>query len=160
MSSEYGYPYLLERNGLNLRDIGQVIFAGEIPPESMWDLLVTKQREVGYPVIGMGEHLASLLIAGYGGHFLSTTEAIRLLWALKHDMRIRAALDGISPNIKKVLKLYPDQILQLFSQMAEHGFAAVGSPSDPVVEMIVKSNIGGIVSNWWQCLFGRKFPGD
>ena len=48
-SSEFGYPYLLERNGLNLNDISKILFAGEIPPWSMWDLLVTKKVEKKKP---------------------------------------------------------------------------------------------------------------
>jgi hypothetical protein len=34
-SSEYSYPYLLEDNGLNLNDISDILFAGEISPKSM-----------------------------------------------------------------------------------------------------------------------------
>ena len=126
-SAEHGYPSLLECIGLKLQDISEVIFAGDIPPKSMWDLLVTKKTsEGGDPVIGMGEHLASLLIAGYGGHFLRTTKAILFLRLLKHDMRILGALDGISNNIQEVLDLYPDESLPLFRQMAERGFCCCG----------------------------------
>lgn len=34
-SSEYVYHYLLEYDGLNLNDISDILFAGEIPPKSM-----------------------------------------------------------------------------------------------------------------------------
>ena len=47
----------------------------------------------------MGEHLASLLIAGYGDHFLHTTQAIDFLHLLKHETPILVALNEISPNI-------------------------------------------------------------
>jgi hypothetical protein len=64
-SSEYGYPYKLvgekDEHQFNVADILSMLFVGEIPPWSMWGLLAT---------IGMGENLASLLIASYGGHFL------------------------------------------------------------------------------------------
>ena len=137
-SSEYDYPYLLECNGLNLPDITAVMFAGEIPAELMWHLLTTKEKRDGRDhVIGMCEYLANLL--------LLTTQAIAFLQLLQHEMPILVALNGISPNINKVLKLYPDQSLPLFCQMAERGFAAVANPNDPIVEMIVESNIGGIV---------------
>jgi hypothetical protein len=43
-SSEYAYPYLLERGGLNKNDISAILFAGEIPPKSIWELLVKKQK--------------------------------------------------------------------------------------------------------------------
>jgi len=41
-STDYMYPYKLERNGLNLADISGMLFAGEILPKSMWHLLTTK----------------------------------------------------------------------------------------------------------------------
>ena len=85
----------------------------------------------------MGEHLASVL--------MRTTQAIEFLQLLQHETPILVALNEISPNINRVLKLYPDQSLPLFCQMAECGFAAVANPNDPIVEMIVESNIGGIV---------------
>jgi hypothetical protein len=77
-SSEYAYPYLLEDCGLNLNDISAILFAGEIPPKSTWELLVTKKKENGninQPAIGMGKNLAYLLIASYGGHFLRMSSA-------------------------------------------------------------------------------------
>jgi hypothetical protein len=75
-STDYTYPYVLQANGLNLDDISRICFAGEIPPKSMWDLLVTKTNSGGDKVIGMGENLASVLIASYGGHFLCTLTAV------------------------------------------------------------------------------------
>ena len=93
----------------------------------------------------MGEHLASLLMAAYGGHFWAITKNVDLLQNKKHDMEIVAGLSLISSRVASILKLYPCQSLPLFRQMAESGFAATDA-NDPVVEMIVKSNIGGIVS--------------
>jgi hypothetical protein len=77
-SSEYGYPYKLvgkdqENLQFNLNDLNSLLFAGKIPPKSMWELLVTKTKtdnQNGEKVIGMGENLARLLISSYGGHFL------------------------------------------------------------------------------------------
>jgi hypothetical protein len=146
-SSEYAYPYLLEKNGLNLNDITKVLFVGEIPPHSMWELLVTKKfGKTNKPVIGMGENLAELLIASYGGHFLRMTRALELLLTEKEFFTIDMALNPISNNITKVLKMNPRKGLVYLRQMAGRGFAPVANPEDPVVEMIVRSNIGGIIT--------------
>lgn len=63
-SSEYAYPYLLEDNGLNLNDISDVLFAGQVPPKLMWELLVTKNiaEKSEKPLIGIGENLTRPLI--------------------------------------------------------------------------------------------------
>jgi hypothetical protein len=42
--------------------------------------------------------------------------------------------------------MYPRKGLMYLRRMAERGFAPVAKPKDPAVEMIVRSNIGGIVT--------------
>jgi hypothetical protein len=46
-ASEHAYPYQLEREGLNMRDVTIQIFAGEIPLSDMWKLLVNATYEQG-----------------------------------------------------------------------------------------------------------------
>jgi hypothetical protein len=146
-SSEYAYPYLLEDNGLNLNDIKSVLFAGEIPPKSMWELLVTKKiRSTNKAVIGMGENLARLLIASYGGHFLYMSDSLSNLMTNKELFAIAMELNPISKSITAVLEMYPRTGLTYLRHLAESGFAPVVNPRDPVVEMIVRSNIGGVVT--------------
>jgi hypothetical protein len=147
-SSEYAYPYLLERNGLNLNDISAVLFAGEIPPKSMWELLVTKKKKIGssnQPVIGMGKNLARLLIASYGGHFLRMSLALESLTTEQEHFTIDMSLNPIFENITTVLERYPRKGSMYLWQMAECGFS-VAKTTDRVVEMIVRSNIGGIIT--------------
>jgi chemotaxis regulatin CheY-phosphate phosphatase CheZ len=83
ISSEHGYPYQLEREGLNLQKETRVIFAGEIPPSDMRKLMVDARYEQrdneGDTIIGMGPRLAELCLAVYGGHFLTVKNAIALL---------------------------------------------------------------------------------
>jgi hypothetical protein len=147
-SSEYSYPYLLEDNGLNLNDISNILFAGEIPPKSIWELLVTKKiGKTSMPVIGMGENLAHLLIASYGGHFLRLSSALEHLMDEKEHFFLDMALNPISENISNVLKVHPHEGLMYLRCLAECGFAPVADSRDPVVEMIVRSNIGGIVTS-------------
>jgi len=38
--TECDYPSVLEDNGLNLNDIEQTLYAGEVSPKAMWQLLV------------------------------------------------------------------------------------------------------------------------
>jgi hypothetical protein len=64
------------------------------------------------------------------------------------------SLNPISDNITKVLKLHPHQGSKYLRQMAEHGFAPVAELTDPVVEMIVRSNIGGIVTQKTSIIVG------
>ena len=58
---------------------------------------------------------------------------------------IDTALNPISKNITIVLEVHPHKGLMYLRRMAEHGFAPVAESTDPVVELIVRSNIGGIV---------------
>ena len=144
-SSEYAYPYLLEENGLNLNDISEVLFAGEVPPHSMWELLVTKKGSGGKPLIGMGKNLVELLIASYGGHFLRIKQAVSSLVMKKEKQSVDMSLNPIAANITRALKKYPKESSPLLRKLAVQGFALVEEPNDPVVEMIVRSNIGGII---------------
>ena len=71
-----------------MNDISTVLFAGEVPPHSMWELLVTKEDSGGKPLIGMGKNLAELLIASYGGHVLRIEQTVSLLASEKKNLSI------------------------------------------------------------------------
>jgi hypothetical protein len=64
-------------------------------------------------------------------------------------------LNPISNDIITVLDLHPREGLVYLRQMAECGFAPVANRDDPVVKMIVKSNIGGIITNERSKVVGR-----
>jgi hypothetical protein len=98
------------------------------------------------PVIGMGKNLAHLLIASYGGHVLRLSSAIGRLTTKKEFFSIDMALNPIWANITNVLEVHPHEGLMYLRCMAECGFAPVAKSRDPVVELIVRSNIGGIVA--------------
>jgi hypothetical protein len=88
-SSEYSYPYLLERGGLNKNDISAILFACEIPPKSIWELVVKKKNgDSDQPVIGISKNLAHLLITCYGGHVLCMSPALPVF-----DNRARTLYD-------------------------------------------------------------------
>lgn len=104
-SYEYAYPYVLEDNGLNLNDILDVLFAGEVPTKSMWELLVTKKiaEKSEKPLTGIGENLARPLIASYGGHFLRILNAVCKLEDQKEYFSADMRLNPISENITLVM---------------------------------------------------------
>jgi hypothetical protein len=140
--SEYGFLYLLERNGLNLNDISDILFTGEIPPKLMCELLVTKvDNTTGCPkpVIGMGANLTGMLIDSYGGHFLCIQIFLEKVLVEKEMFSAIDSLSTISNDIKECIDRYANK-----TQMTQIGFAPVCKYNDPVVEMIVKINIGGL----------------
>ena len=63
-SSEHGYPFKLDRMGFNLADLRNVIYAGEVPPKEMRELLVSR--------LGMGDRLADGCLSAFGGHIYTT----------------------------------------------------------------------------------------
>jgi hypothetical protein len=68
------------------------------------------------------------------------------LTAKKELFSLDMALNDISENITDVLEMYPRRGLMYLRCLADCGFAPVAKPRDPVVEMIVRLNIGGIVT--------------
>jgi len=145
-SSEYGYPFVLEHAGMNLNNISRTLFAGEIPPKSMWELLVRKEEPNGEKVIGMGPNLASLLIGSYGGHFLRFSSSVTALERDGQNFMISSGLNPISRGIVRCLKQNPLRSKQLLTEMALHGFAQVEDLDEGTAELIVKENVGGLVS--------------
>ena len=81
-----------------------------------------------------------------GGHVLRISGAVSSLEVEKEYLSIMEYLNPIQENITMVLKKYPRQSLSLLRQMAEKRYVIVKRPSDPVVKMIVRSNIGGIIT--------------
>jgi hypothetical protein len=63
-SSEHAYPYKLDRIGFNQADLKNVIYAGEISPKEMRELLVSR--------LGMGDRLADGFLSAFGGHIYTT----------------------------------------------------------------------------------------
>ena len=85
-SSEHAYPYKLDRIGFNQADLKKVIYAGEIPPKEMRELLVSR--------LGMGDRLADGFLSAFGGH-IYTTESVPCPPSLSsdsHSMPVRPTL--------------------------------------------------------------------
>ena len=62
VSSEHSFPFRLRdpRIDFNLANMDEAIFAGEVPPNLMFELLTTRW--------GIAENVALALIDHYGGH--------------------------------------------------------------------------------------------
>jgi hypothetical protein len=148
-SSEHGYPYQLELEGLNLQDVTEVIFAGEIPPRDMWKLLVNATYEQGNnkgdTIIGMGPRLAELCLAAYGGHFLRVKNAVAKLCRQESRFKASSLLPVLRANIIECLDSGMSS-RPLLEAMAKSGFAPIETYKNAAVETIAKLNIGGVVN--------------
>ena len=97
VSSEHAFPYGLQdpQINFNLGDFNGYIYAGEVPPKDMYDLLTVKW--------GIEPNVAIALISIYGGHIYDMKEALFRLCEQKE--RFRQFLDSNrSNNVLKCLK--------------------------------------------------------
>jgi hypothetical protein len=85
---------------------------------------------------GMGENLASLLIASYGGHFLRLLSAVDRLKTEKEDFFLASELNAISAGIVACFQTHPTRTLSLLRQLAKVGFALVLDTKDWAVGRI------------------------
>jgi hypothetical protein len=60
VSSEHGFPYGLSRVNFNISNLTGVMYAGDIPPKDMFELLTGEWK--------MGSELAAAFMTQYGGH--------------------------------------------------------------------------------------------
>ena len=128
--------------GFTLDNIGNVVVAGEVPPNSMRKLL--KERW------GMGPRLTSLCLAAYGGHIHYTAMAISKLSLRKEDFSANMVYpidvkDGIDACIAAEGK-HPG-MLTLLHNLAVFGFAEIENSDNPRAQMLVKLNVAGYVNN-------------
>jgi hypothetical protein len=172
-TSEYSYPHGLAKLTLPKDDkeeasggsiaskLTKVMFAGEVPPSDMRDLLVGK--------CGAGPALADALLAHYGGHIHTTVLAVNLMAELGEDfdpLSVAGATDlstGIVRCIKlssSVLKKYgvetgpgfenrdalKGRMRATLEEMARRGFCPLDETTDPVGKIIDGENVGGVVS--------------
>jgi hypothetical protein len=90
-SSEHSFPFRLCNDlKFNIKNFTEFIFAGEIPPNKMFELFTTQW--------GMGENMALAMVDFYGGHVWSALNAIK-------KRHINIASDLLRANIGQIL--YP-----------------------------------------------------
>jgi hypothetical protein len=131
---------------LKLESVGKVVFAGEIPPKEMWDLLVTaKQDGSNELIIGMGPKLAELCLDSYGGHVWFIKQAVSLLVDKKENFS--ASLAGpyfLYENLEQCLK--NKERTSILKALAESGFYSVKAYGNEQVKFISEEDIGGLVN--------------
>ena len=152
VSSNYSLPRSLVEHGLNIHDVGREIYASELSPCQIYDLLTTR--------CGVGKHLATALIDRCGGHLYSIQQALyglarHKLYAEPIHPELYASVDrclsavtctgtGIAgrPQATTTTRL---RMVRMLRTLAETGFCTIDGYDDPVVEVISRYNVGGLV---------------
>ena len=140
-SSEHSFPYRLgnPRLGFNKDSFTRIIYAGEVSPHQMLELLTTKW--------GVGDNLAVALVDRYGGHIYNIY--LKLI-QLKRDREMFDS-GSLQPNddVQSCLDFNGDKkrMRLILTQLAENGFAPLSKSNDPVAEFISTHNVGGFVKN-------------
>jgi hypothetical protein len=145
-SSEHVFPYKLSqaKKGLKLESVGKVVFAGEIPPKEMWDLLVTAKQD-GNLIIGMGPKLAELCLDSYGGHVWYVSQAVDLL--INKQDTFKADMGGPYLLYNKIAQcLENEERKSMLKTLAKRGFCSVGEYGNEQVKFLSEKDIGGLVN--------------
>jgi hypothetical protein len=138
-SSEHVFPYSLTdiKLGFNILNLTGFIFAGEVPPDKMYELLTKRW--------GAGHNVAITLIDHFGGHIYDIHEKLKEL-NIKRET-FRPGKQSQADSIKLCLGFHGDKkrMRFLLTQIAEHGFAPISEKNDPLAEIISENNVGGLV---------------
>ena len=120
-----------------MADVNKFIFAGEVPPNKMYELLTTRW--------GVGHNLAVTLIDYYGGHIYDIFSKLKEL-NKKGDILLPGS-QLQADSVLECLAFDGDKrhMRELLTQIAEKGFAPLRSKKDPEAEVISKNNVGGVV---------------
>lgn len=135
VSSEFGYPFRLQDNNINLDDIQQVILVPEIPEDDMKMMLIRDW--------GMGEGLAGAFCKYFGGHIYTASLAVDNL--VKQKSRFDPFRVGAPLSLEKCLR--DSEALVYLESMAKKGYAVVTDPNvDKAARCIAEAGIGGVLS--------------
>ena len=138
-SADHAFSHRLgdKRLGFNTMDITQLIFAGEVPPDKMYELLTKRW--------GMGHNLAVAFIDHYGGHIYDIFRRLEQLNSKGEDFV--AMSQAQTDDVQMCLDFDGDKkhMRELLTQIAEKGFAPLGKKTDREAEVISQYNVGGLV---------------
>ena len=134
ISSELGYPYRLQACGMNLRDIGNIIIANEVPKEEMLELMVNRWN--------MSEAIAEAFFTYCGGDVDLCCRGVKHLQTFGEDFDPFVLLKctglpscAADPDAKQHLQ-----------NLAKQGWSPVYDiEADKAAELIAQKNVGGIV---------------
>ena len=135
ISSEFGYPFRLMDNGLDLLAIKKVIVIGEVPEADMMKML---QEEWG-----MAESLAEKFYEYFGGDIYTTKQALDSLIEKKDKFDPYAVM--IVPGLPSLCK-DPEARAHL-ENIARQGFSLLEDvETDKGARMIAEKNVGGVIN--------------
>ena len=144
VSSEYSYPYRL-RHGrfFNTTNLTETIFAGEVPPAAMRQLLLHKW--------GLGPRLADVFLAYYGGHVHMAGQALAALSRRldRFDSECVAphgVLGCIVESLEGESAVAGGPMTAMLRALAEHGFAPVEREGNVQAQVLALANVGGFVT--------------
>jgi hypothetical protein len=141
------FPYRLRHpeQEFNLANFNGYIYAGEVPPKDMYDLLTVKW--------GIDPNLAVALINVYGGHIYDMKEVLSRLHLEKETFR-QLFDSNLSDDVRDCLewKFEKDEddmrMRDTLRQLAVTGFVPLKSIKDPVAKVISMNNVGGVVKSF------------
>jgi hypothetical protein len=120
-------------------DLTGFIFAGEVPPNKMYELLTTKW--------GVGRNLAATLIDYYGGHVYDILLKLEELNSMGERFIPGSQMQAI--NVQMCLDFNGDKphMRELLTQIAVNGFAPINTnkTTNREAEIISEYNVGGRV---------------
>ena len=143
VSSEHSFPFRLTdpRLGFNLDNFNGYIYAGEVSPKDMYELLTEKW--------GVESNLAVALIDHYGGHIYDVYLALTRLFYDKEGFKLMDS--NLSDEVDLCLKWKGesegdrDRMRDALRQLATTGFYPIEERTDPVARVISENNVGGVV---------------
>ena len=144
VSSEHAFPYRLRdpKLNFNLDNFNGYIYAGEVPPKEMYDLLTVKW--------GVESNVALALINIYGGHIYDMKEALSRLHLEKEKFDYFFD-SNLSSNVQECLDWRFEKeednvrMRETLRKLAVTGFVLLEKIDDPVAKVISANNVGGVV---------------
>ena len=144
VSSEHVFPYRLRHpdQDFNLRNFNGFIYAGEVPPKDMYELLTMKW--------GIEPNVALALIDIYGGHIYDMEDAISRLHSENEEFDNFFDSDFFS-DVQRCLNWKFEneednvRMRDTLRQLSITGFVSLKEIDDPVAKVISLNNVGGVV---------------
>jgi hypothetical protein len=140
-TSDYGFPFSLNKIGYNRNHISQSMVLGDVSPCDMLCLLSSW---------GVRPNLAYLLVEVYGGHVLQISRAVVDLHRNKEKAKIsRSFISGLYSQLVVCIKESKDaeienKVIEALDILMRTGFFAIDF-TDPVAALLTKYNIAGYV---------------
>ena len=141
-SSEHSFPFRLSSDmNFNCQNFSSYIFAGEIAPNKMYQLLTTQW--------GVKENLALALIDIYGGHILDAVYAINGLSLDREKFVTTSVWNDLGNNISCCLRSKDGRTLDTLMELAKLGYVSLPDwgAEDPIIKNISENNVGSVINS-------------